>query len=293
MVVMTGIPDNRHSGRSPLRYPGGKAKISSFVRRLMEHNGLVGAHYAEPYAGGAGIAFSLLLFGYANQVHLNDVDKGVYAFWRSVIDEPEDFCRLVRNTRVSMAQWRRQRAIQNALHEHSILEAGFSTFFLNRTNRSGIIKGGGVIGGLDQEGEWKLDARYYKATLIKRIEWIASQASRITVHCLDAQAFMREVLNSYPGSVLVYLDPPYYVKGHRLYEHHYNHADHEKVATFVQGELTKSWMVSYDDHPEVRKFYRSRSMKHYGVPYSATARSIGKEVMFFSDDLQIPRVKPC
>ena len=105
---------NRHCGLSPLRYPGGKAKISSFIRRVLEDNDLAGGHYAEPYAGGAGIAFSLLFHDYVKQVHLNDIDPAVYAFWRSVLDEPEKLCRLIKSTRVSISQWRRQRAIQNA-----------------------------------------------------------------------------------------------------------------------------------------------------------------------------------
>jgi DNA adenine methylase len=283
----------RHCGLSPLRYPGGKAKISPFIRRVMENNDLAGGHYAEPYAGGAGIAFSLLLHGYVKQVHLNDIDPAVYAFWRSVLDEPEKLCRLIKNTRVSISQWRRQRAIQNAPGEHSPLELGFSTFFLNRTNRSGIIKGGGVIGGLEQKGEWKLNARYYKETLIKRIEWIASQATRITLHCLDAEKFMRDVVSSYSNKMLVYLDPPYYVKGHKLYEHHYKESDHSRVASLIQNELLGSWLVSYDDHEEIRRFYRLRRCKRYGVEYTAAARSIGREVMFFSDDLLIPKMNPC
>jgi DNA adenine methylase len=292
MAIMNVSASTRHIGCSPLRYPGGKAKIATFVRRLMEDNDLAGGHYSEPYAGGAGIAFSLLHQGYVTQVHLNDIDKAVYAFWRCVLDEPEDLCRLITTTRVSISQWRRQRAIQSAPAEHSLLELGFSTFFLNRTNRSGIIKGGGVIGGLEQKGDWKLDVRYYKKTLIKRIEWIASQSNRVTLHCLDAETFMKEVLSSYPN-MLVYLDPPYYVKGHKLYEHHYGHADHERVAATIQGRIHSSWFVSYDDHPEIRKFYCSRRLKRYGVPYSATSRSIGREVMFFSDNLRIPRINPC
>jgi DNA adenine methylase len=293
VAMIKKLIKERYRGLSPLRYPGGKAKIGAFIERILQENDLIGGHYGEPYAGGAGVAFRLLLNGYVDQVHLNDVDASVYAVWRSIIDEPDAFCRMISSTRVSMAQWRRQHAVQERPKDHSTLELGFSTFFLNRTNRSGIIKGGGVIGGVDQDGEWKIDARYYKKTLINRIEWIASQSKRITLHKLDAEEFMKKILNAYTEKMLVYLDPPYYVKGHRLYEHHYEHADHERVAKFVQSDLKGSWIVSYDDNPAIRNFYCARRYLQYGVPYSATSRSVGNEVMFFSDDLRIPDIMPC
>jgi DNA adenine methylase len=293
MAMISGSENKRHEGRSPLRYPGGKAKVGVFIERIIRDNDLVGGHYGEPYAGGAGVAFRLLADGYVGHVHLNDVDRSVHAFWRSIIDNPEAFCKLVSATRVSMTQWHRQRSIQDHPEDHTLLELGFSTFFLNRTNRSGIIKGGGVIGGLDQDGDWKLDARYYKTTLIKRIQWIASQAKNITLHRLDAECFMREILNRCSGKLLTYLDPPYYVKGHRLYEHHYRHDDHERVAEFVQKELKGSWIVSYDDNSSVRKFFKGRRCLEYLVPYTATSRSVGNEVMFFSDDLRAPDLAPC
>jgi|SRR6185437_6437004 len=279
----------RGSTLSPLRYPGGKAKLASFIQQVFDRNRFAGAHYAEPYAGGAGVALSLLAFEYVDEIHLNDLSYPVYAFWKSVLDHCDELCKLIADTRVTISEWERQKAIQSAPLRHGVIELGFSTFFLNRTNRSGIIKGGGPIGGFSQEGAWKLDARYYKQTLIARIRWIAERSSRITLHNLDAADFLQKMTCQYQKEgIFTYLDPPYYVKGYRLYENYYVDDDHAQLARMLQGRLNGSWVVSYDDHPYVRQLYKNRRFTSYRLQYTAARRKSGREVMFFSDDLLVP-----
>jgi len=170
---------------TPLRYPGGKGKLTGFLKMIFEQNDLLDGHYVEPYAGGAGIALNLLTHSYASCIHLNDLNPAVFGFWHSVINQPEALCKAIRDVKVTMEEWHRQKAILNAPANHSPLDIGFSTFFLNRTNRSGIIWGG-VIGGKNQDGAWKLDARFNKDDLIRRIEKIAMYRSRIRLYNLDA-----------------------------------------------------------------------------------------------------------
>src|ERR1035438_7770749 len=144
---------------TPLRYPGGKAKLASYVKSLMKENRLLDGEYVEPYAGGAAIALELLFHEYVSRIHINDISKPVYAFWRSILRRTDDFCRRVRNTSLTVAAWDKQKyALQNP-RDHDDLDLGFAMFFLNRTNRSGILNGG-IIGGRDQTGPWKIDARY-------------------------------------------------------------------------------------------------------------------------------------
>lgn len=270
---------------SPLRYPGGKGRLTQYVVDLIEMNGLAGGHYVEPYAGGAGIAISLLYLEYASHIHLNDLNRSVHAFWRSVIDNPEELCKRIRDTRVTMAEWKRQKTIQSA-KDVDTLSLGFSTFFLNRTNRSGIIDGG-VIGGKEQSGNWKLDARFNKSDLIKRIAKIASYAPRISVYNMDASAFISGPLKKVPRSALVYLDPPYYLKGDQLYENHYEHEDHKAIALLV-AKIRQRWIVSYDNAEPIRKFYSAFRQQTFGLHYSAQTRYKGSEVMVFSDTLKTP-----
>ena len=282
---------------SPLRYPGGKRKLTSFLKLVLRSNNLLDGDYVEPYAGGASIAIALLYDEYARRVHINDLDYSIYAFWYSVLHETERLCRLINDKSVTMDEWHRQNLIQQDT-DSTLVERGFSTFFLNRTNRSGIITGG-VIGGKRQSGEWKLDARYNKADLIMRIERIARYKDFIHLYNIDASDFMRNVLPTLSSPALVYLDPPYFVAGKQLlYTNFYEPKDHKSVARLVR-KIKPPWIVSYDDVPEIRSLYDGFRYCTYTVHYSAQNRYCGSEIMFFSSKLNIPnvtdpaRVKSC
>jgi DNA adenine methylase len=276
---------------TPLRYPGGKAKLAPFVRAILRENHLTGGHYAEAYAGGAGIAFELLFLECSRHVHLNDSDRAVYAFWHTVLNETEWLSQKISDTSVTIAQWRRQRNVYRARSTADLRELGFALLYLNRTNRSGILTGG-VIGGLDQTGEWKIDARYNKTELVRRIEKIASFKSRISVYNLDAMQWLREKATALPPKTLVYLDPPYFLKGRRLYQNHYDRKDHSHIASVIQNELKHRWIVSYDNVPEIAALYCERRQLTYDLNYSAAKALIGTEVMFFSDNVRIPKCRP-
>lgn len=276
---------------SPLRYPGGKARLTQHVIDIIEMNDLVGAHYVEPYAGGAGIAVALLYLEYADHIHLNDLNPSVHAFWRSVIDQPDAMAKLVRDAPLTVEEWRKQRALQYSKEPVGTLELGFSTFYLNRTSRSGIIRGG-VIGGVNQNGKWKIDARYNAESLAKRIEKVASYSSRITLYNCDASDLIRNVLPSLPTRSLVYLDPPYYEKGSKLYQSSYRHDDHEKIAAQV-SEINQKWIVSYDNVEPIRRFYADYRQQTFGLGYSAQRVYEGVEVMVYADSLKIPgQIRP-
>jgi DNA adenine methylase len=276
---------------TPLRYPGGKGKLTNFIKLVFEQNNLIGGEYMEPYAGGAGIALSLLFDGYASRIHLNDLNPAVFAFWHSVLFETKILCDVIQKVDVSMDEWYRQKAILLEPQKHSLLELGFATFFLNRTNRSGILLGG-VIGGKAQAGEWKLDARFNKNDLISRIEKISQHKDQIQLHHLDAARLIPEIIPSLPKQTLVYLDPPYYIKGKGLYENHYKHEDHLEIAKLVKKHIRLPWIVSYDYVPEIMDMYEQDYRPFtYGINYSAQNRYQGAEVMFFSKKMTVPDIQ--
>ena len=272
---------------APLRYPGGKARFAPFIAKIMHANGVDGGHYLEPYAGGAGVALELLFHGHACHIHINDLDPALNAFWVSATRHPEELLRLLHDTPVDIDQWFRWRGILRGETEATLVERGFATLFMNRTNRSGILKGG-VIGGLAQAGEYKLDARLDKPALSARIERIAVRANDITVYCEDAHALLTRCSNFLPTASLIYLDPPYYVKGRGLYRNFYLHDDHLAIAKQLQSQkFARLWVVSYDNAEEICAMYQMSQGLTYSLNYTAQTRYVGSEVMFFSRDLAI------
>ena len=278
-----------HNYASPLRYPGGKGTLANFVKLVIAENNLLDGDYVEVYAGGAGIVWSLLFEEYVRCVHINDLSVPIMAFWEFILDKTDEFCQLVWDTPITMDEWNRQKTIQCKVQDHSRLELGFSTFFLNRTNRSGILMGG-VVGGKTQAGKWKMDARFNKKDLVARIQRISRYKSRIKHYNLDAAQFIRTILPNLPQKTLVYLDPPYVCKGHELYENHYQQEDHRGIANLVSQEIHQPWLVSYDATPLVMELYSRQLHFNYFVQYSAQDRYAGAEVIFHSDRLQIPQV---
>lgn len=273
---------------SPLRYPGGKAPFAPFIAKVMGINGLAGGHYLEPYAGGAGVALDLLFSGRASHIHINDADPAIYSFWASVTQQPSDLLDLLESTPITIDEWFKWRSVLRGECPASLLEKGFATLFMNRTNRSGILKAG-VIGGKNQSGNYKLDARFKKDVVAGRIRKIAEYANNITVYCEDSLQLLKRCSEFLPLQSLIYLDPPYYVKGEGLYRNYYQHDDHVAIAQTIQrDEFLWPWVVSYDNTKEICDMYSlSRSLR-YGLNYTAQRRYVGNEVMFFSKQIIIP-----
>lgn len=278
------------SGRfSPLRYPGGKGKLARFVADIIRANGLSDGLYVEPYAGGAAVAWELLLTGVVRRVAINDLSRPIYIFWKCVLDRTPELVELIRNTPVDVSNRERLKEVFKNAASADDLELAFATFFLNRTNRSGILNGG-MIGGKAQAGEWKLDARYNKDELIDRIERIARQRRRITLTSLDAVKLLKKAAADWGPKTLVYLDPPYFDKGPDLYYNFYRHDDHAGVAQAVQKLRDVPWIVSYDDTGPIHQLYDPASWLQYTIGYSARSRVRGREAMFFSSGLKVPPV---
>ena len=272
---------------SPLRYPGGKWRLAHFFERLISLNFEKPPVYIEPYAGGASLALSLLLTGKVTQVFLNDLDPAIYAFWHSILKRTDKFIELLDSTPVTPREWMRQRRIYADGLASGRLRLGFATFFLNRTNYSGILNGG-MIGGKDQCGDWRLDARFNRSELRRRVRRIAANGDRIHLSNRDAGDFVREHRHS--RNKLMYLDPPYYRAGQRLYLNAYRPEDHAQVRDKVL-ELRCNWVVSYDDVPEIRDLYTARRSRRISLLHTARTAHQGNEVMFFSSELRIPPLR--
>lgn len=278
--------------QSPLRYPGGKASFSRLLAKFIELNCLLDGVYVEPYAGGAGAGLQLLFSQRVKSIILNDADRRIYLFWRSVLSDTERFIRLISDTPISITEWHRHKRILENSQDYSELEIAFSTFYLNRCNRSGILNAG-PIGGQSQTGKWRVNARFNKKELINRIEKIALFNSHISVFNLDAIKFIgKHVLPlALPNNrLLVYLDPPYYSKGDQLYLNHYKKEDHVTLARFVNAQVGFKWIMSYDNVPQIRQLYSKQVIDEFSLFYSAHSTKVGTELIIYCPNCVHPDI---
>lgn len=271
---------------SPLRYPGGKNKLSQFMSTVIKNMNFDTCTYIEPFAGGAGIALSLLLDGIVDRIVINDYDKAIYSFWRSIKEEPDELKKRIHNTPITIDEWYKQKDIYVKSKSYS-LDLAFATLFLNRTNHSGILNAG-PIGGYAQDGDWKLDVRFNKDKIIDKIEKIAKHRNKITVYNKDIISLLTNYAPRFAGNQFYYFDPPYYNKGQELYKNFFNANDHKRIRDKIANEIMAPWIITYDDVDEIVKLYNNYSVKRFELTYSAANKGTATELMIFSDDKNCP-----
>jgi DNA adenine methylase len=261
--------------------------MADYFKKIFKENLLYDGVYIEPYAGGASVGLSLLFNEYASKIIINDIDRSIFSFWHSVLNETDKLCKLIQDTSVTVENWEKQKIIQKTKQQQGLLEVGFSTFFLNRTNRSGILNAG-FIGGRQQSGQWKIDARYNKKDLINRIERIAQYKNKIELFNSDAVQLVKCLREILPQKSLFYFDPPYYMKGKDLYLNYYGDNDHKNIADEINKVSTQKWIVTYDNVPQIQGLYSTYRKKAFTLSYSASpSNKKGQELMIFSDNVYI------
>jgi len=272
---------------SPLRYPGGKGKLGPFMEVMIKKLGHENGIYIEPFAGGAGIAIELLERNVVSEVVINDFDKGIYSFWRAILTDTERFVNEIQMVPLTIDEWHKQRSICFENNKKYSFELGFATFYMNRTNRSGIIKGG-VIGGLKQAGDWKLDARFNRATLSKRVQNIAKYKKQIHLYNKDIESFVSRYIPLYLQNALVYFDPPYFEKGKQLYLNFFDYSDHVRIEKLIKMKVPCDWIITYDDAPEIANIYDGYKLKRYDLNYSVSKKRKASEIIIFKNNQMIP-----
>jgi DNA adenine methylase len=274
---------------SPLRYPGGKSLLSTYVSGVLEENLLAGCTFYEPYAGGASVSLDLLRMGFVDKAVLVERDPLVYAFWHLVFNQTDALCAAIEACPVTLETWHTlqpTRAVDDPTKStFTLLQLGLAGLFFNRTNFSGII-GAGPIGGQGQTSEYKINCRFNKTALVRQIRAASVLAPRVSVRFGDALTFLRKnAAKISAGFSFVYIDPPYYLQGRKLYRHHYTDADHAALAAYITAQ-GYPWLVSYDDHPRIRELYASKQMQPIYLDYKVKSSRTAQELVI--SNLVIP-----
>lgn len=254
---------------SPLRYPGSKSALAEYLAAVVKENLLVGAHLFETYAGGASVSLSLLKSGLISRATIVELDPLVYSFWKCIKDSPEQLCDKIQCVTASLQTWKSfQKYLEpSVVGKYSALELGFAGLFLNRTSFSGII-GAGPIGGMSQQSAYKVDCRFNKERIIRQIRNLAGLTEGLTVVHSDALRFLKNSRAAIlKGHSLVYLDPPYYAQGKRLYRYNYGDKEHAALAKLIVAEKYP-WVISYDPHPTIRQLFSGQAMTPIYLSYA-------------------------
>ncbi|MDD2542639.1 MAG: DNA adenine methylase [Desulfuromonadaceae bacterium] len=263
---------------SPLRYPGGKSKIYEKVKTLIEMNGMGNRTYVEPFAGGFGIGIGLLCDNTVQSVVLNDFDSHIYHFWHSVLYRTDDLLRKITDTPITIDEREKQKAVYKD-GDADALDDGFATLFLNRVNFSGVIKGG-PIGGAMQSGTYKLDCRFNKEEIKKKIVNIALLENNISLYNCDASDLIINRLNIEKNTAFFNIDPPYVVKGSQLYTNYFKESDHRNLEQVIKEHLKGiPWTITYDDCELIRDIYKQYLMTEYDIQHNARFNVRGKELV--------------
>lgn len=266
---------------TPFRYPGGKSKIAPMIRRTIKANNIKNVIFCEPFAGGAGVSIDLLINGFVDEIILNYYDIAIYSVWHSILYDTERLLSTIENVTIDINEWKKQKSIYSSLKDSDeySFELAFATFFLNRTNVSGVITGG-PIGGIDQRGKYKLDCRFNKKSLMNKISAIASKRDKISLYHMDASELISSVLTKMDHSRLfVMLDPPYYKQGESLYKNAFQKEDHVRLSHSIRMMDSFFWILTYDNEPIIREIYSDFPQETFELQYSVRNKRVETELL--------------
>lgn len=281
---------------SPLRYPGSKRKLALYIREILQHNNLVPDLLVEPFVGGGSISLFFIVNNLVKKIIISDKDKLIASFWKVVFSNPEHIIRFIQRVKINLKNFDKYKNIAKDVGNYNETELAKTCIFLNRTSFSGVLTNlAGPIGGREQKSDYRIDCRFNRKTITKKIVHIASFKNRVIVRngsWKDVIKYTEDWCknNKEYEKTFIYLDPPFYLKGESLYRSYFECKQHEELAVELE-KLTCPWILSYDNVPQVRKLYENfKNIVHIDMPYSINshAKRIEKELIITS--LNLPKI---
>ncbi len=278
------------TSHSLLRYPGGKTYLAPFLRRVLEANQMLNGTYVEPFAGSAGAALRLLAEGHVSQIILGDIDPVVSSFWELSLKESDALISFIRTVPLDIKEWHKQREAYFDV-SRPLQERAYAFFYLNRTNRSGVLFAG-PIGGKKQDGKYLLGARFNREGLISRARTIADLASSIDFRRSNAVTLCRAVAAEHTaigGKYFLYLDPPYYEWGPELYISTFSPRQHMYLASALAQIGSVPWLLSSDCHPDAIETYSRFNQAQVSMNYSIHQHRKATELLVWPSWTKMPK----
>jgi DNA adenine methylase len=279
---------------SPLRYAGSKRKLFNYLERVLTHNKFLPQVLVEPFVGGGNIFLNFLSHHEGSTAVIADKDELVYSFWKTLFSDPKYLVNFIRKAKVNLKTFDYYRYISSHSTGFSRRQLAETCLFLNRTSFSGILNdSAGPIGGREQKSIYKINCRFGRKNLIKKIKNISAFKNRVVILPYSWEETLKYVATKIEyknASLLFYLDPPFYKKADQLYRYHFDDITHKNLRDRLV-KLEYPWILSYDRVKEIQNLYSAFTRINISMPYSinSPAKRLEKELII--TPLKLPRIK--
>jgi DNA adenine methylase len=298
MATMTSsrTPSSRYA--SPLRYPGGKARMAPWLTDTFE--ALLWPMdveiWLEPFGGGAGAALTALASGRVPEAWIVEANPALAAFWTTVMNDGPAMADRVERTVPTLGMFQDSRqTVAAALDGERIdtFKLGLAAFILNRCSRSGmILPSVGPIGGKAQTGLHTVAARFNAAALADRIRTVHALGDRFKVFAGDGISFLEDLpASGVQDEVFCFVDPPYIGVGNDLYAIGMDDDLHQRLANAL-NRLTAPWLLTYDAHPQIPQLYPDSQVLEFDIPHTAGSSRVGTEYLVLGPGMGAPETNP-
>lgn len=247
--------------KSPLRYPGGKARAVNIILSLIDAETKV---LASPFMGGGSIEIAAAHLGI--QVYGYDLFEPLVVFWRELLkdahrlaDKAEEYYPLPKSQFYKL----QKTVIVDPLERAAVFYA------LNRSSFSGVTLSGGMSP--DHPRFTKSSLNYLR-----------------NFKCPNLQVSygdFTETINKH-SSDLLYLDPPYWISSNLYGKKGNTHKDfdHEKLNQLLKKR--NKWILSYNNCPEIKSLYSDFYCFEPKWKYGMSNDKESRELLIVSSDIE-------
>lgn len=261
--------------KSPLRYPGGKARLAKKILAMAPEGY---SEYREPFLGGGSVLFAVHSLKPDIAKKAGDSFQPLYNFWHMCKTEPKELYHQVwvgKQIIIGKSLWEKCRKwVFDTSTDIRDVDRAAAYFMLNRITFSGLT----LSGGYSKEAH---ETRF-RDTHIARLKDANQVLQNVDLRHSDYTELLHE-----PGdNVWIYLDPPYDIKSDNLYGNagaSHKGFDHVKFAEECK-KCKHKWLITYNDNQKIRDLYSSwANITEVDVKYSMNSTAKVTKELFITN----------